>query len=321
MKKEIKIALVAIAAIVILFSGMNFLKGISLFSEKNVYYARFSNINGLTANNPIFANGYQVGLVKDIQFDYSGQGDIIVAFTLDDKMHLPVGTAAAIESDFMGNVRMNLVLPTTNTPLPTGEGAGVGLSPLPTGEGSGMGLLHKGDTIPGSQAEGLMARAAALLPAVEQMLPKLDSILMSVNTLLADPSIARTLHHAERVTADLTTSTRQLNTLMANLNRQVPALMSKANGVLDNTQQLTQNLAAVDIDATMQKVDRTLANVEATAKQLIQSNGTLGLLMNDPSLYNRLNGTLNSAEMLLNDVREHPKRYINVSVFGRKSKE
>ena len=308
MKKEIKIALVAIAAIVILFFGMNFLKGISLFSEKNVYYARFSNINGLTANNPIFANGYQVGLVKDIQFDYSGQGDIIVAFTLDDKMHLPVGTAAAIESDFMGNVRMNLVLPTTNTPLPTGEG-------------SGMGLLHIGDTIPGSQAEGLMARAAALLPAVEQMLPKLDSILMSVNTLLADPSIARTLHHAEHITADLTTSTRQLNTLMANLNRQVPALMSKANGVLDNTQQLTQNLAAVDIDATMQKVDRTLANVEATAKQLSQPNGTLGLLMNDPSLYNRLNGTLNSAEMLLNDVREHPKRYINVSVFGRKSKE
>ena len=308
MKKEIKIALVAIAAIVILFSGMNFLKGISLFSEKNVYYARFSNINGLTANNPIFANGYQVGLVKDIQFDYSGQGDIIVAFSLNDKMHLPVGTAAAIESDFMGNVRMNLVFPTTNTPLPTGEG-------------SGMGLLHKGDTIPGSQAEGLMARAAALLPAVEQMLPKLDSILMSVNTLLADPSIARTLHHAEHITADLTNSTRQLNTLMANLNRQMPALMSKANGVLDNTQQLTQNLAAVDIDATMQKVDRTLANVEATAKQLSQPNGTLGLLMNDPSLYNRLNGTLNSAEMLLNDVREHPKRYINVSVFGRKSKE
>lgn len=308
MKKEIKIALVAIAAIVILFFGMNFLKGISLFSEKNVYYARFSNINGLTANNPIFANGYQVGLVKDIQFDYSGQGDIIVAFSLNDKMHLPVGTAAAIESDFMGNVRMNIVFPTANTPLPTGEGTGVG-------------LLHKGDTIPGSQAEGLMARAAALLPAVEQMLPKLDSILMSVNTLLADPSIARTLHHAERVTADLTNSTRQLNTLMANLNRQMPALMSKADGVLDNTQQLTQNLAAVDIDATMQKVDRTLANVEATAKQLSQPNGTLGLLMNDPSLYNRLNGTLNSAEMLLNDVREHPKRYINVSVFGRKSKE
>ena len=307
MNKELKIALVAIAAIVILFFGMNFLKGISLFSEKNVYFARFSNINGLTANNPIFANGYQVGLVKDIHFDYSGHGDIIVAFTLDDKMHLPVGTTAAIGSDFMGNVSMNLVLPTTNTPLPTGEG-------------SGMGLLHKGDTIPGVQTEGIMARAAALLPAIEQMLPKLDSILMSVNTLMADPAIAHTLHNVNRISSDLTTSTRQLNTLMANFNRQMPSLMTKADGVLDNTQQLTQNLSAIDLNTTMQKVDRTLANVEAVTQKLNQPNGSAGLLMNDPTLYNRVNGTLNSAEQLLNDLREHPKRYINISIFGKKEK-
>lgn len=307
MNKELKIALVAIAAIVILFFGMNFLKGISLFSEKNVYFARFSNINGLTANNPIFANGYQVGLVKDIHFDYSGHGDIIVAFTLDDKMHLPVGTTAAIGSDFMGNVSMNLVLPTTNTPLPTGEG-------------SGMGLLHKGDTIPGVQAEGIMARAAALLPAIERMLPKLDSILISVNSLMADPAIAHTLHNVDRISSDLTTSTRQLNTLMANFNRQMPSLMTKADGVLDNTQQLTQNLSAIDLNTTMQKVDRTLANVEAVTQKLNQPNGSAGLLMNDPTLYNRVNGTLNSAEQLLNDLREHPKRYINISIFGKKEK-
>ena len=307
MNKELKIALVAIAAIVILFFGMNFLKGISLFSEKNVYFARFSNINGLTANNPIFANGYQVGLVKDIHFDYSGHGDIIVAFSLDDKMHLPVGTTAAIGSDFMGNVSMNLVLPTTNTPLPTGEG-------------SGMGLLHKGDTIPGVQTEGIMARAAALLPAIEQMLPKLDSILMSVNTLMADPAIAHTLHNVDRISSDLTTSTRQLNTLMANFNRQMPSLMTKADGVLDNAQQLTQNLSAIDLNTTMQKVDRTLANVEAVTQKLNQPNGSAGLLMNDPTLYNRVNGTLNSAEQLLNDLREHPKRYINISIFGKKEK-
>ena len=110
MKKEIKIALVAIAGIVVLFFGMNFLKGISLFSEKNVYYATFSDISGLSASNPIFANGYQVGIVRDIAFDYSGGGDIVVAFTLDDKMQLPKGTTAAIESDFMGNVKMNLLV-------------------------------------------------------------------------------------------------------------------------------------------------------------------------------------------------------------------
>ena len=107
---------------------------------------------------------------------------------------------------------------------------------------------------------------------------------------------------------------------MANFNRQMPSLMTKADGVLDNTQQLTQNLSAIDLNTTMQKVDRTLANVEAVTQKLNQPNGSAGLLMNDPTLYNRVNGTLNSAEQLLNDLREHPKRYINISIFGKKEK-
>ncbi|MBO4451322.1 MAG: MCE family protein [Bacteroidaceae bacterium] len=307
MKKEIKIALVAIAGIIVLFFGMNFLKGISLFSEKNVYYASFSNISGLTVSNPIFANGYQVGIVRDIAFDYSGGGDIVVAFTLDDKMQLPQGTTASIESDFMGNVRMNLLLSSHNTPLPTGEGLGGG-------------ALSPSDTIQGAMAEGLMARAAALIPAVEQMLPKVDSILASVNALLADPAIAHSIRNVEKVSTDLTTTTRQVNALMTRLNSQLPTLMTKTDGVLDNAQQLTKNLTTLDIDGTMQKVDQTLANVQAVSEKLNKPDGTLGLLMNDATLYDRFNGTLTNAEQLLGDIKEHPKRYINISVFGKKDK-
>ena len=302
MKKEIKIALVAIAGIVVLFFGMNFLKGISLFSEKNVYYASFSNISGLSASNPIFANGYQVGIVRDIAFDYSGGGDIVVAFTLDDRMQLPKGTTASIESDFMGNVRMNLLLPKVSQ-----------LSTINS-------QLNVGDTIQGAMAEGLMARAAALIPAVEQMLPKVDSILASVNALLADPAIAHSIRNVEKVSTDLTTTTRQVNTLMAKLNSQLPTILTKADGVLDNSQELTKNLTAIDIDGTMKKVDQTLANVQAFSERLNKPEGSLGLLMNDASLYDRLNGTLTNAEQLLGDIKEHPKRYINISVFGKKDK-
>ena len=309
MKKEIKIALVAIAGIVVLFFGMNFLKGISLFSEKNVYYATFSDISGLSASNPIFANGYQVGIVRDIAFDYSGGGDIVVAFTLDDKMQLPKGTTAAIESDFMGNVKMNLLL--TPALIKNAEG-----TPVP----SQQGYLSVGDTICGSMAEGLMSRAAALIPAVEQMLPKVDSILASVNALLADPAIAHSIRNVEKVSTNLTTTTQQLNTLMAGLNKQMPSIMTKADGVLDNADQLTKNLNNIDLDGTMKKVDQTLANVQAVSEKLNNPNGTLGLLMNDASLYDRLNGTMQNAELLLGDIKEHPKRYINISIFGRKDK-
>lgn len=294
MKKEIKIALVAIAGIVILFFGMNFLKGMSMFTEKNTYFATFDDISGLSASAPIFANGYQVGIVKDIQFDYTGEKGIVVLFSLNDKMRLPAGTTATIASDFMGNVKMNLVMNATDAP---------------------KSFLNQGDTIRGAVSDGLMSRAAAIIPQVEQMLPKIDSILMNLNALSGDPALARSLHNVETITADLTTSTRQLNTLMNSLNQQVPALTAKADGVLDNAQQLTKNLAKLDVNATMQRVDQTIANVQAITQQLNNPDGTVGLLMRDPTLYNRLNETMKSAEQLLNDIREHPKRYINVSVF------
>ena len=294
MKKEIKIALVAIAGIVILFFGMNFLKGMSMFTEKNTYFATFNDISGLSASAPIFANGYQVGIVKDIQFDYTGEKGIVVLFSLNDKMRLPAETTATIASDFMGNVKMNLVMNATDAP---------------------KSFLNQGDTIRGAVSDGLMSRAAAIIPQVEQMLPKIDSILMNLNALSGDPALARSLHNVETITADLTTSTRQLNTLMNSLNQQVPALTAKADGVLDNAQQLTKNLAELDVNATMQRVDQTIANVQAITQQLNNPDGTVGLLMRDPTLYNRLNETMKSAEQLLNDIREHPKRYINVSVF------
>lgn len=294
MKKEIKIALVAIAGIVILFFGMNFLKGMSMFTEKNTYFATFDDISGLSASAPIFANGYQVGIVKDILFDYTGEKGIVVLFSLDDKMRLPAGTTATIASDFMGNVKMNLVINAADAPKT---------------------FLNQGDTIRGAVSDGLMSRAAAIIPQVEQMLPKIDSILMNLNALSGDPALARSLHNVETITADLTTSTRQLNTLMNSLNQQVPALTAKADGVLDNAQQLTKNLAELDVNATMQRVDQTIANVQAITQQLNNPDGTVGLLMRDPTLYNRLNETMKSAEQLLNDIREHPKRYINVSVF------
>ena len=294
MKKEIKIALVAIAGIVILFFGMNFLKGMSMFTEKNTYFATFNDISGLSASAPIFANGYQVGIVKDIQFDYTGEKGIVVLFSLNDKMRLPAGTTATIASDFMGNVKMNLVMNATDAP---------------------KSFLNQGDTIRGAVSDGLMSRAAAIIPQVEQMLPKIDSILMNLNALSGDPALARSLHNVETITADLTPSPPHLNTPLNSLHQQVPALTAKADGVLDNAQQLTKNLAELDVNATMQRVDQTIANVQAITQQLNNPDGTVGLLMRDPTLYNRLNETMKSAEQLLNDIREHPKRYINVSVF------
>ena len=297
MTKEIKIAIVAILGVVILYSGMNFLKGKSLFSTDHAYYIKFRNISGLAESNPIYANGYQVGVVRSINYDYTGNDGVVVAFDVDNHLRIPKGSSASIESDLMGNVRMNLLL--ADNPRE---------------------CVEPGDTIIGELNAGLMGRVSALVPVIGQMLPKLDSILVSVNTLLADPAIAQSLHHIRTTTDNLTTSTRELNTLMATLNSNVPGLVNKANGVLDNTILLTANLAAVDIQKTMDEVNQTLANVKAITEKINSKEGSLGLLMNDSRLYYELTATVNSADSLLNNLREHPKRYVHFSLFGRKDK-
>lgn len=295
--KEIKIALVTILGIVLLFFGMNFLKGLNIFSTSNEYFIEFKNISGLSASSPIYADGYRVGTVKDIIYDYTGEHPARVQIDVDKQMRIPLGSTAEIETDMLGNVKVNLLL--ANNPRER---------------------IEPGSLIQGVVSAGTMGKVAEMLPAVEKMLPKLDSIMASLNLILGDPSIRQSLHNIEDITADLTTSTKELNTLMASLNHNVPTLMTKANGVLDNTQQLTANLAAVDVAATMQEVDATIANVRTLTERLNSNEGTLGLLMNDPSLYNNLNATMASADSLLVNLREHPKRYVHFSLFGKKDK-
>ena len=294
-RKEVQIALVAIVGIIVLFFGLSYLKGLSLFSNSNTYYIKFTDISGLSASSPVYARGYRVGVVKNIIYDFEKANDILAVVQMDDRMNMPEGTSAMLESDMLGNIKINLVFPETIS-----------------------GMMAKGDTIQGNVSSGALAKAAEMIPAIEQLLPKIDSILVSLNTLLADPAIPNSLHHIDQVTGDLTTTTRQLNTMMAQLNHEVPGMMTKANTILDNTTELTDKINQLDFAATKAKVDATLDDVHQMTAALNSDQSSLGLLMKDPGLYNNLNATMMSADSLLMDLRYHPKRYVHFSIFGRK---
>ena len=295
--KEVKIALVAVAGIIILFFGMHFLKGLTIFSTDDSYYARFNDVSGLSASSPVYANGYRVGVVQRIEYDYSRPDNIVAVIGLDNQLSLPKGTRAEISSDLLGNVKLELIF---------------GPNPID--------LMAKGDTIEGGTASGLMGRAAQMIPQIEVMLPKLDSILASLNALMQDPAIKNSLHNVDDITANLSTTSKELNALSAQLNHQMPSMLAKTNGILTNVEGTTQKLNDIDLVATMQKVDRAMANVEQTTAKLNSNEGTLGLLMRDPELYNNMNATMQSADSLLMDMKQHPKRYVHFSVFGRKDK-
>ena len=293
--REIKIAIVAIMGIVVLFFGLNFLKGLTVFSSDSSYYMTFDNVNGVAASTPIYADGYKVGVVTEVKYDYSQSGPIVVKVDIDPQLRVPAGSTAEISSDMLGNVQVNLLM--ANNP---------------------RAKMEPGDTIHGAIASGLMGKAAELLPLVQQMLPKLDSILTNVNKITGDPAITATLHNLETTTSNLTTTTSELNTLMAQLNHNVPGIMRKADNVLTNTETFTGNLAKLDVDATLSKVNATLDNVQAFTAKLNSDQGSLGKLMNDPALYNNLNSTVRSADSLLTDLKGHPKRYVHFSLFGKK---
>lgn len=295
--KEIKIALVAIVGILIMYFGINFLKGMNLFSTNNTYFITFDDIQGLGASTPIYADGYKVGTVDGLEYDYKENGPIKVKVDINKDLRIPQGSKAEIVKDLMGNLQVNLLL--ANNPRERVEPGGV---------------------IPGAVNGGMMDKAANLIPVVEKMLPKLDSILTSVNALLADPALAASLHNVETITSNLTVSTRELNTLMAGLNKQVPGMVRKANGVLDNTNRLTANLASLDVQGTLNKVNQTLESAHQFTEKLNSNQGSLGLLMNDTKLYDNLTSTMGHADSLVIDLKAHPKRYVHFSVFGRKDK-
>lgn len=292
--KEVKIGIAGIIALCILVYGINYLKGIHLFKPSSYFYVKFENVNGLTKSSPVFADGFRVGIVRNLYYDYTQPGKVVAEIDVEPALRIPKGSSAELAAEMLGGVKMNLLL--GNNPRES---------------------YRVGDTIPGRLNNGMMEKVATMMPQLEKMLPKLDSILSSLNTVLADPAIPATLHNVQDLTANMNVAARQLQTLMG---KDIPQLTDKLNTLGDNFIVISNNLKEVDYAAAMQKVDATLANVKQLTDKLGRTDNTVGLLLNDPSLYNNLNATTANAASLLEDLKDHPKRYVHFSLFGKKDK-
>ncbi|MEE1120790.1 MAG: MlaD family protein [Prevotella sp.] len=296
--KEIRIALTVIIGIVVLFVGMNFLKGIIVFSNDNSYKVVMRDINGLSASSPVYANGFQVGVVRNILYDYEGvNGGIIVTIDADNKMRIPVGTTAEVSSDLMGNLKLNLILSDNMRES-----------------------IEPGGVIIGSLGKGMMDEVAQMMPQLKALLPKLDSILTNVNIIMSDPALKSIIDNVNGATDNLNKSSAQLNKMMTQFESTMPGMLQKVDAVLGNTEQITSDIAKADIATTMKNISATLQNCRELTDKLNSNEGSLGKFINDPSLYDNLNATMRDADSLMIDLKSHPKRYVHFSIFGRKDK-
>jgi phospholipid/cholesterol/gamma-HCH transport system substrate-binding protein len=317
LSNETKVGLLAIIAIILLVLGFNFLKGKSLFSKTPVLFAVFKNIGSLEKSNQVKINGLPIGTVYNFGPKDKEVNSILVEIHLTREVNIPTNSVAFI------------------------DGAIVGASFINIEKGTVHSYLQSGDTISTRLDLGLLGDLKTQLsPTIVRVNQTLDSIKMAVGTMSSvfDPNtknnLRTTISSLMVTTAELqqllNTQTGALAQTLGNLSS-VTSNLAKNNDAISSTirnmEVSTSKLANSNIDGTVAALQSTINELKTTISKFNTNNGSLGLLMNDRQLYDRLNGVANrlnttalSAEILLDDIRAHPKRYVNISVFGGKSK-
>lgn len=307
-KKNILIGLTVIVGIVLLYWGISFLKGVNLFKPANFFYAHVDKVDGLTVSTPVNVNGFQVGQIRDITYDYANN-KITLELSMNKDMQIPEGSTIAVNNGLLGSSELKLTL------------------------GQSSQMMKVGSYIPVEVPVGLMDVVNKdVMPQVTGMLPKVDSIVGNVNQLVGNPALRASVTRLDAITAQLARSAQELEQLMRQLNASVPPVvnqagqvMTNANGVMVNAKGLTNDLKTTTSnlntftgtlnDTTLQRINTTLANLQTLSAQLNDPKSSLGMLMHDKQLYQNAAGSLSALQALIEDIKAHPKKYITVKVF------
>ncbi len=292
--REFKIGLMIIVGITFLVFGVNYLKGVNIFTPSTYFYAKYKNIDGLMTSAPVRINGHTIGTVHEITYDFSQETPFVVVVSLDDDIQIPEGSILELSDDgLLGGKCMRIILNRETDKM-----------------------LNPGDTIYSRVAGGMFdGLEEKLMPQIsDQLLPHVDSLLIACKILIENKSLENSLKSLEVITKNLEVSSAKLNTMMSN---DFPHIISNVDTITSNFATTSQNLSAIDFANTMNEIDATIKNLHEITAKLQSTDGTAGLLLNDKELYTNLNSTVESAEALLTDIKQNPSRYINVSVFGK----
>lgn len=295
-KKEFVIGLSVIVAIAILFFGIEYLKGVNLFKPANFYYASYDNVAGLEVSAPVTIDGYKVGQVREINFDYEKPGKIQVLLALNKNLHLPDNSVATIGSTLMSGSYIEIK------------------------RGDSRKMLELGSELKTQVTPDLMSSISNdIMPSVNSILPRIDSLLYNLNVLVTDPALLASIQRFDGITGDVKSITGGLN---KSLNSQVPYILGRAGKVTNNLDsisinlmQLSNDLKSLPLQGTMENVNRITENLTAFSNQLNDKNSTLGLLTSDPELYNRINRVAADVDSLIVDIKKNPKRYISIKLL------
>lgn len=301
--KELIIGVSVIAAIVILFFGIEYLKGINMFSPANFYYVDYENVSGLEVSAPVQIDGFKVGQVREISFDYDNPGKIKVLLAVDKKLRLPEDSYASLNSTLMGGGYVEISM------------------------GKSKKFLEVGSNILSGASNGLMEKLSKdVMPSVNSILPRIDSLVYNLNQLTGDPALGLAIKRLDGISANLNqvslNAVQMSQSLNGTLRKDVPVVMANArhittrfDSVSANLLTLSDQLKSLPINSTMENVNELTDNLKKFSNQLNDPNSTLGLLTTDPELYNKLNRVTADIDSLIVDIKKNPKRYISIKLL------
>jgi phospholipid/cholesterol/gamma-HCH transport system substrate-binding protein len=314
---ETKVGALTVIAVTLIIIGFNFLKGKTIFKSGTFVYAKYTDTKGLIVSNPVFVNGFQVGTVFEIENMNDNLSELVVCIKLNQLYKLPKNSVATIQENPLGTNAINI------TP------------------GTSANMILSGDTIQTAPATSLLGEIMNTLSPlgaqIKSTITELEKVLGNVNKTLDDGNrqnfkvilenlssttinLNKTLASVEGMVnqqnGSIAKTADNLNTFTANLNQN----NQKISNILSNLDSTTNAINDADLNKTIKTIQATLIALNTTIDKLNNGNGTGAKLLSDPAMYNQLQSTIKSVNTLVDDIKVHPKRYINVSVFGKKDK-
>jgi phospholipid/cholesterol/gamma-HCH transport system substrate-binding protein len=317
-RRETKIGIVVVMAAALIYFGLNFLKGINIFNTPTIYYGVYEKVNGLQTSNPVILNGYKIGQVKSIEMSKTQRGRLTVEMLIYEDVDIPKDSKAVLRSaDLLGSMQVQIQL------------------------GRSIELAQTGDTLtPDIEADlvdEVNAQIAPIKRKAEGLISSVDSVIRVIEAILntdSQQNLIESFTGINNAIASLQRTAFQVDTLVREERQRISAIfvnvqnltevLSKNGDQLDNIiknfSQISDTLAKANIAQTIVNANAALADVSKVVEKINSGEGSLGMLINNPEMYNRLEAASKNLDLLTEDIRINPNRYVHFSVFGRKNK-
>lgn len=317
-KREVKVGILVIASSAFLYWGFNFLKGRNYLSSNRIFYAKYDQVNGLVKANWVMVNGVKVGEVSDIEF-IDSKGNVLVEMSIDNSIDIPRNTLARIyNSDVLGSKAIEFILGDTNVMAKSGDTLISGIQPSITEEVSFQMLPIK------KKAESVMASLDSVLAVIQYVFNEdtRDNLAHSFESIkFAIQNLEHTTYNIDTLVSTQRSRLSQIFANIESITSNIKNNNSKLTNIINNFSAISDSLSRAKIVSTINNANAAIANFSEITTKINNGEGSLGLLINNDSLYNELEKSSKDLDLLLEDLRLNPQRYLHVSVFGKSPKK